>query len=634
MKLITFLFLTITFNLISKDNISIYLNPSLNYNIHSANFTNYEGISTYSYSEYGNNTSLTPNFNLGLNYKFENKIFNFISDYSVELGLLNKSVILKRQELLGNFIKEDTFYPIYSEVPIDNSLNYLNINNIFWFDFTLPIKIGANLRLNYAISSKFQQQENALGNNEYTFENNQRTREEYEGEISNYNNINAMLGLVLKYDFNINSNYSISPNLSYNYGLLPLASGLNWTYSNVNFGIAVNFRFTEPEPTPIIPPKSPITPALPLPEKPKEIEVMYKLSATSNSKVLNNYDNIKINYHHKKVEEKYSILPIIYFEENSSELLRSSGNELFELAHNSLLDNITKYLTTNENVKITLASGKFENTEKELFEQRVNKLKNILIQNGISEARISTKLNLTDKLSFRYDELKREEDKIYFLFDNKSNELIKFTYFENNIYTLSDDIIINYNINYNLEGDVISSVVFDNKSKLYSDREFEYKIENGYELDLSLNKITAYSNPLSIKSNPLSDTLTLNISYTKTSEEVIVNKIENQNKSRFILGYFNFDEDKFNSIDNEVLEIVKKAITSSKQISIIPMTDNIGDESYNKELARKRGNAALNLLNSKQNEIIKVEFNTNSFFDNNHPYGRTLNRSVIIEITN
>ncbi len=634
MKFITFLFLTITFNLISKDNISVYINPSLNYNVHNANFSNFEGISNYTYSEYGKNTSLSPNFNIGLNYKFENKIFNFISDYSLELGLLNKSVILNRQELLGNFIKEDTFYPIYSEVPIDNSLNYLNINNIFWFDFNLPIKIGANLRINYAISNKFKQEENALGNNEYTFENNQRTREVYEGKIPNYNILNAMLGVNLKYDYKINSNYSISPNVSYNYGLLPLVSDLNWTYSNVTFGIAINYNFTEPEPTPIIPPKSPITPQLPLPEKPKEIEVSYKLYAKLDNKNLSHNDNIKMNYHHKKIEEKYSILPIIYFEENSSELLRSSGNELFELAHNSLLDNITKFLNTNDKVKITLASGKFEINEKELFEQRVNKLKNILIQNGISETRISTKLNQADKLTFRYDELKREEDKIYFLFDNKSNELVKFTYFENNLYTLTEDIIINYQVNYNLEGDIVSSIVFDNKSKLYSERKFEYKINNGYELDTAFNTITAYSNPLSIKTNPLNDTLNLNISFNKISEEVIINKIENQNKSRFILGYFNFDQDKFNSIDNEVFEIVRKAITTSKEIIIIPMTDNIGDESYNKELARKRGTAALNLLNSKQNELIKVELDTNSFFDNNHPYGRTLNRSVIIEITN
>ena len=634
MKIIILIILIITCNLRSKDNVSVYINPSMNYNIHSANFTNFEGISNYSYSEYGLNQSFTPNFNIGLNYKFKEKKFNLISDYSLELGLLNNSVILYREELLGNFIKEDTFYPIYSEVPIDNSINYININNIFWFDFNLPIKLGANLRLAYSISNNFSQQENALGSNEYTFENGQRTREEYEGEIPNFNKINAMLGVVIKYDIQLNRNYSISPNLSYNYALMPIASDLKWSYSNINFGIAVNYKFTEPEPKPVIPPKPPVSPTLPLPEEPKELELVFKINLTSNGSKLENNDNIILNYHHQKIQEKYSILPIIYFEENSSDLLQSNGNELFELAHNSLIENITKYLQSNVKVSITLSTGKFTLVDKELFENRINKIKDLLTNGGINQNRINFKLNQVEELNFRYEELKREEDKVSFIFDDKSNELVKFTYFENDYYTLQSDVTLDYKIEYTFNEEIISSVIYNEKPKVFSERDFSYKLNNGIELDFDNKELTAYSNPLSIRSNTMADTLKLNLDYKETSSEIITNKIDNENKSRYILGYFNFDEDKFNSIDDEVLELVKSAIANNKQITIIPMTDNIGDSLYNKELARKRGNSALNLFETNSKQNINIELNTNSFFDNKHPYGRTLNRSVIIEISN
>ena len=77
MKIII-VFLLFSIHLISKDNYSIILNPSLNYNIHSPNFTNFEGISNYTSSKYNNTSSVTPSISFLLNYKYDNKIFNLI----------------------------------------------------------------------------------------------------------------------------------------------------------------------------------------------------------------------------------------------------------------------------------------------------------------------------------------------------------------------------------------------------------------------------------------------------------------------------------------------------------------------------------------------------------------------------
>ena len=396
-------------------------------------------------------------------------------------------------------------------------------------------------------------------------------------------------------------------------------------------GVRLQYNLIDAPTPPPIPAKDPILPALREPEAPKELELYFYISTIYKGNVINNNDKVDIKYNSIKTQEKYSILPIIYFEKNSDELLHSTGNKLFELAHNSLLGNIINNLKNNPKSNLVINTGKFLNKDKSIFDKRINKIKTLLSNDGIDISKIKVNYNEVEKLEFRYDELKVEEDKLVFSFDNSDDKLLEFTYFENTELTLAENYLFNVKINYSLNDETVSSINYNNSTKLFQERDFEIILEKNSITNLNNNTLSVYSAPMSIRTNTLSDSLKINLNYILNNEEVISNKIENENKSRYILGYFKFDDNKFNGYDEKVINIIKSAIKSKKQVVLIPMTDNIGDILYNQGLAKRRASEALNLLNIDSDKVT-IRYDSNSFFDNEHPYGRTLNRSVIIEI--
>lgn len=624
MKLILSLFF-ITGILFSKDNTSYFLSGGLNYNIHSANFTNLPNVSNYSYSEYGLNSNITYNLGLGLNYKFNENMFKIFNEYSLSLNYNSFSILLNRQELLGNFIKENEYYPIYSEVPLDVQLGAISLKNNFWFDLGLPIDVSLIIGANYIVSNEFTQKEKAIDNNqEYTFENGLDTREEYNGKIENINSILLNVGSEVRYNYQLNENISLNPTVSFNQYFPTLVKDINWGLSSIMFNLALTYRPIEK-----IEVVKPIEPKPIIPEKPKEIVLHYYIDAYHNKSKLEKNQIVDIKYNTHVEKEQYSILPIIYFEKNSNNILSNKTSGLFELAINSLVDNIVNEIKQKDIKKVYLKTGKFIDEDKVLFEQRIQSIISIFEEKGINPDIFEIEYNLVSNLNFRYQELASEEDKIIISFDKQKLNLINFTYFEKESLSYAQNNEFKFKINYNLNEDIVNNLYF-NINNINNSRECELTLSENQNFSEFTNQITLYSNPLSIKSNNLSDSFNVKLNYILNEKTEVLNKLENES-IRFILGYFDFDSYEFAAIDREVLNFVKQALNENASIKIIPMTDNIGSESYNQELAKKRANTAINLLNIDKNKI-NIDLSNNHFFSNEHPYGRTLNRSVIIEI--
>lgn len=112
--------------------------------------------------------------------------------------------------------------------------------------------------------------------------------------------------------------------------------------------------------------------------------------------------------------------------------------------------------------------------------------------------------------------------------------------------------------------------------------------------------------------------------------------LTDENNSSMILGYFDFDGINFSVIDNNVLYYLKNIINNDNyQIEIIPSTDNLGSKEYNQDLAIKRARAAINLLKLNINKLpknISISYLDKEIFNNDSPYGRSMNRSVIVNV--
>ncbi len=623
MKLIIFGILLLS-QLNAKDNVSYFFSTGLNYNIHNADFTNLPDISNYTYSKYGINSNIKYNLGLGLNYRFNEKLFNFFNSYSISLNYNDNSIQLNREELLGNFIKENEYYKIYSEVPIDVSLGLIGVKNTFWVDLPSNFAAGINLGANFIMNNNFSQIEIAKNNKDYTFENGTGSREKYSGKIPKLNSLLFNLGLEAKYLYKLNDNFSLSPTLAYNLFIPSINQEVSWNISSINFNLSLNYQPIEKVIIPV-----PIEPEPITAEKPKEIELYYYVDAYLNNKKLDDKSEISLDYYSVIEREQYSILPIIYFQSGSTQLLKKNTSGLFELAIKSLIENIANNIKSNNIKSVSIKTGKFVNSDKKLFEERVNSVLEMFVKLGVNKNIFKIEYNEVAKLSYRYDELKQEEDKLTFSFNNNKQDLISFTYLQNesNFYTENSDFL--FRVNYNLDENVVNNLKF-NGNNINNDREFHYNITKDEKIKSFDSKMAYFSNPISIKTNNLSDTFNLNINYFKTDSSTVSNQIE-KGKYRFILGYFDFDSYNFAAIDNDVLSFVKQAINDKKKVKLLPMTDNIGDASYNLELAKKRANSAINLL-SISSEQCEIDLTNKQFFSNQHPYGRTLNRSVIVEI--
>ena len=418
MKLIIFGILLLT-QLNAKDNISYFFSVGLNYNIHNADFTNLPDISNYTYSKYGVNSNVKYNLCLGLNYKFDEKLFNFFNAYSISLNYNDNSIKLNRDELLGNFIKEDEYYKIYSEVPIDVSLGLVGVKNTFWVDLSNSFSAGINLGANFIMNNSFSQVENAKNNKEFTFENGTGSREKYSGKIPKLNSLLFNFGLKAKYLYKLNDNFSLSPILAYNIFLPSVNQEVSWNICSINFNLSLNYQPIEKVVIPI-----PIEPEPIMPEKPKEIELYYYVDAYLNNKKLDDNSEIRIDYYSIIEKEQYSILPIIYFKSGTSQLLEKNTSGLFELAINSLIENIAKNIKENKIQSVSIKTGKFVNSDKNLFEERVNFVLGLFEKLGISKNIFKIDYNEVAKLSFKYDDLKQDEDKLVFSFNNNKQDLI------------------------------------------------------------------------------------------------------------------------------------------------------------------------------------------------------------------
>ena len=617
--------LTISTQIYPKDNLSYFFSTGLNYNVHNADFTNLPKVSNYEYSKYGTYSNIKYNLGVGLNYKFENKLLDFFDSYSLSLNYNDYSALLNRKELLGNFIKENEYYTIYSEVPLDASLGAIGLKNNFWVNIVDNFDLGLILGANFIVNNSYSQKEVALNDKEYTFENGTNTREEYNGEIPELNSLLFNFGGEIRYNYLVNQDYSISPSLAYNYYLPSLVSGVDWALSSVNFNLALNYHPVKKVELP-----KPIEPEPILPEKPKEIVLHYYIDAFLNGNKIEKNSTINIDYRSVTEKEEYSILPIIYFQKSSSNLLNQSTSGLFELAINSLLENIASNIKKNNIEKVIIKTGKFVKADRQLFDERINKVLAMFEDLGIKKDIFKVEYNEVENLNYRYEELRQEEDKLSFSFAQKGQDLIAFTYFENTQNFLTSDNNILFKVNYNLDEAIVNSLKYKS-NLLNNDREYNFKLEKDEKIDDFPASLTYFSNPISIRTNNLADTFNINLTYNKIDSQYVTNKIEG-NKYRFILGYFDFDSYSFAAVDNNVLNFVKSSVSSKKKVKIIPMTDNIGEAVYNLELAKKRANSALNLL-SLDKAACEIDLSNKQFFSNQHPYGRTLNRSVIIEIS-
>ncbi len=381
-------------------------------------------------------------------------------------------------------------------------------------------------------------------------------------------------------------------------------------------------------------------PELPLP--PKDEDLFFTINVSNAGNNLNSGDTVEIPIYERKFINKHQILPIIFYEHNSAQMVMPPDSKIRseEQAQKISYKIVAQYLKENSNVNVQIISSNLDNEDSSIVNKRIKNLLDYFYKNTVSKDRISvSRQNQSSKGLGRKELI---EDKIYIKFKFSDNTKM-LTYRSD---TTSKRIIeqIDFSVVPRIKATfppvtlsggfyVRNLKVFDisNEQMTFTMKEDIFKQLDSVPNFKLLIKATAKDAVWKEKK----ENFVVNLKPVLINDgifENIISDIEQKNYvKQFVLGFCNFDKSNFYAVNKEAIDIVKKAYQMHNIIEIIPLFDFLGAEEHNQQLAMARANSALKLLGLAQSDVV-ITIPKKYFFSNFSPYGRMLNRAVVIRI--
>jgi outer membrane protein OmpA-like peptidoglycan-associated protein len=169
-------------------------------------------------------------------------------------------------------------------------------------------------------------------------------------------------------------------------------------------------------------------------------------------------------------------------------------------------------------------------------------------------------------------------------------------------------------------------------------REFSSK-DGDILWNIEANPIPALEKPIDINlaaENVLGKTISVDKSLTLKQMTIKKKRFElkdDKRIERFALILFDYDKADLKSEHKIILEEIKSRILPNSFVTISGYTDRTGEYAHNKDLAAKRIENVLKILNLNQEQYEMINIGSDELlFDNNSPIGRSYCRTVKIVI--
>lgn len=610
----------------------------LNGNIYFSDFKELKGYPTCC-QKFDFATGLGYGAFFGSEYVFEEQLYGFISSADLLISYQNLTADYTIEENIGNIITGNTYekgIALHSLNPVIHSVLLIPGINIYPVR-ELPLSIRLGLEFGIPFGMTFTQQEKIISPSWLKYEEtNSNIRYSYAGDIPEAASIYSAISIGLKYEVYELGDFKISPLLNFNYGLTNIASGLDWSASAIQLGVAFDYRIPQ---TKLEPPQDAPLPILP--EPPLGENILIALSVKIKDKELKSGDSVSIPVYDRKFINKFMLMPVVFYKVNTSEMVLP-GQKLRteEKVQHTSYQSALQYLQNHNDVKVTLVST-FLNTENsDTVKLRVGNLKQYFKENGINENRISVKEQI--KKAADMGKAEQLEDNCLIRFDFSDN--LKVLPFWND--TSSRRIIgsLDFDVAPNVSGGidpveitggfyVRGNKVFDLQSNpmVFTMQENILKWQKElmpFELEIKatakdgIRREASTNFHIMLKPEIIDDGILENV----------ISDIEQPNYvQQLLLAYCEFDRAELYAENKEAAETIRKAYKQGMAIEIIPLFDFLGTPEHNEILANERANSALKLLGLKR-EDVTITIPKDYFFSNDEPYGRMMNRAVIVRI--
>lgn len=620
-----------------------------NGNIHSSNF---DKIGEYKNCcpKYESAFGFAPAIFFGGEIRNAFNLFGYDINYSTTLGYNDLSGAYAISQHIGNDLGSDDYQQIIVEHKLDMTYSLLSNEHSLWFnpskDIPLGIKFGINLGI--PLKKQFYQREKLLEPSDATFPDGTTEFNPARAELPNAAGIIASLSIGARYKVTSFSDFDLFADAGFNYGINDIASDMDWVIHQVSLGVSVHYNIPKSDPPR---PKAPPLPAAPEPEAPplaRKPEM--RIDTEFDYKKVKSGDTLNVTINKHEFVTYASVLPILIFEKNSTKIIpvkymvanigtyydetfRASEKLNVSATYPELIYN---HLRNNPGSKVKIIAES-EDEDEATLKSRINLISESLAAKGIDPRLISSDIRILKPNRDKNPAITEESRKVFFEF-SKSGGLI-------DVKVSTDYLVDNFNKVMNIYPVFFAEDTskFDGKTIFNDSKETNLK-QGANQVVLASNlfvptgsKLNTFEITAGVTDSEGNSAEAKSIFYLAHEEKLVKSYINlNRNESdseieEFIIGFTRFDKSEFYLINDFVVDYVRSKAAEGKTLEIIPLTDNIGTPEYNENLANERARKAIELI-GKQYNRYEVKLPARDVFTNSTPYGRMMNRAVIIRI--
>ncbi|MFA7325955.1 MAG: OmpA family protein [Candidatus Kapaibacterium sp.] len=616
-----------------------FLNAGLNYNMHTTDIKGFSGTENCCDGFTGGNF-LDPTFGFGMELAMGNLIFDMPASYVLQLNYNGLSSEYTEERFRGYKINEFDKQPIMVEHSLNPTIKLLSIGNSIFSELFSGFSFGLGADIGFVMTSDYSQNELALSPNDFTFSNGSREINTGEGTIEEMNSLIVSLFAGIRYDLYDIDDWTIRPEVKYNYIPGSLLDGKDLFVSQLSGSISFVYNMTTPEP------KAPAPPPQPEPKIIEEVVVApappyINVSLTlkdENGNEIKDGQKLTIPITVYETKQEYALRPVVFFDSADYNYkkynIESFTNSDFDV-QTEMINSISRKMKADNSLKLTLTTYDLGDEPKNMSEERLNNIEQKLKDDGVDLSRINSKTLAVDK-DFKYDELKEEYRKVEFALSDNS-ELIKSIYeIDSRIEFDKKSFTPKTTINSSKDEYYREANLYVNENPTKKENEdFTFTIDDSYTKEFEKNEPVKFNYISNAEVAGIYSAANVSFTVEPTVKNVnqTINTINDGTKTteQHILAYTEFDKSSFKSIDQDVLKLVRKALEQNRKVTIYASTDNLGNEEYNKALAERRANAAKSIIGGNSNNL-QVIYPEQYLFSNDHPYGRMLNRAIVVRI--
>lgn len=623
----------------------ITFGASANANWHTSEFNYLPGTDT-TLTTFSNAFGLGWSAYLGLEYEMENPVFGGKLRPYAQLSYSNISATFEDDEEIGHVIKPDGTYPMgISKHELSSNYTVLGVEaGVVYYlpmldDFA--IKLGM---IGGMLGDKTFEKKEKLTSPEGAFydEFGNTERNAAGGDIQEAASAYFGVNLGARYDLLRFDDFILAPEFNFTLGLSGLNNEIDWTANALKFGVNLQYNIPETVPDPPLRAPMPAMPKAPMPPPPPaKKDLTIALDIYYQGEKLSEGQEIPVKVNQIINRSSFSVLPVFFFEQNESDNNNLSSPKRYFLneytAQQNIIARLADFLVQNPSVRVELNARQLQEESEGMAEKRAKNISAKLQDYLVDESRISENFATFEGESFRYPELASENRSVWVKLSD-GNKLIHF-------YTDTTTIDAVEEIELKIDPRVVADTTiksFDCEVMLNRKKDadtnvypFYYRIQDNTLMKERISSLDFVVNIEDELGQTAQDKMTIyltpDIRVERTNENLIDPQNSDQKIRKYILGFFRFDGSEFYAVNEEALSEAKRAIADGKSVEITPLTDNLGEQQYNINLAKRRAKAALRLIGSKES-IVKINETTSEMFSNRTPEGRILNRSIILII--